>query len=178
MLKIEIPPVEVFNEDDNSFHYTKPITLSLEHSLVSVSKWESKWCVPFLSTNKIEEQIRDYIRCMTVTQNIDEEAYKFLNSANFNEINIYIDAPMSATIITNDDKRTNKEVITSEIIYYWMITLGIPFECQKWHLNRLLMLINVCSIKQQKPRRMSAREATMRNRALNEQRKAQLNTLG
>lgn len=179
MLKIEIPPVEVFNDSDQTFTQSKGVALSLEHSLVSVSKWESKWCVPFLSKReKTDRETLDYIQCMTLTQNVDDDVYAFLTTSNFYAIKEYIDAPMSATTIVNPDRRPNLEIITAEIIYYWMIALGIPFECQKWHLNRLLMLINVCSIKQQDPKKLRGKALAMENTALNAQRRAAMHSRG
>ena len=179
MLKIIVPAGEMYNERENEFTYTKETVLTLEHSLVSVSKWESKWRVPFLSkSNKTPQQTVDYVRCMTLTQNVDDQAYRNLSQANVDAIEEYIDAPMTATTITNHSKKINNEIITSEIIYYWMVALNIPFECQKWHLNRLLMLINVCSVKQEKPKKMSKSSALRSQAALNAQRKASLNTRG
>jgi hypothetical protein len=179
MLRIEIPPTELFNEEDNTFTQFKGSVLTLEHSLVSVSKWESRWCVPFLSKNeKTALETLDYIRCMTLTQNVDDEVYKHLSQANIQAIEEYIDRPMTATTITDRSRRQNREIITAEIIYYWMIALNVPFECQKWHLNRLLMLINVCSIKQEDPKKMRGKALNMKNKALNEQRRAALGTRG
>jgi len=179
MLKILIPSVEVFNERDSTFEETREMSLSLEHSLVSVSKWESKWCVPFLSKNeKTSQQTLDYIRCMTLTQNVNDDVYGLLTASNFEAIKEYIDAPMTATTINQTDQRRSREVITSEIIYYWMVALNIPFECQKWHLNRLLTLINVCSIKQQPPKKLSRSSALRSQAALNAQRRAMMNTGG
>lgn len=179
MLKLEIPASEVFNESDQTFAETKGVALSLEHSLVSVSKWESKWGVPFLSTDeKTERQTIDYVKCMTLTQNVEESAYAFLTRDNFDAIRTYIDLPMSATTIIDRDKKTSREVITAEIIYYWMITLQIPFECQKWHLNRLLMLINVCSIKQQDPKKLHGKALLQDNMQINAARRAVMNSKG
>ena len=178
MLKLVIPSAEVFDESDSTFKVTKEVGLTLEHSLVSVSKWESKWCVPFLSkSERTSQQTLDYIKCMTLTQNIDD-AFNYLSQANVDAIKQYIDAPMTATVITERNKKVSREIITSEIIYYWMVALNIPFECQKWHLNRLLMLINVCSIKQEKPQKMPKGKALKSQAALNAQRKAMLNSNG
>lgn len=180
MLKLDVPAIEVYDEADNTFTTRKGIVLSLEHSLVSVSKWESKWCVPFLSKReKPVRELLDYVKCMTLTQNVDDLVYNQLSESNLNALKEYIDAPMTATqIIDKGITRTNREIITSEIIYYWMVVLNIPFECQKWHLNRLLMLINVCSIKQQDPKKMNRRELARSNTALNEKRRALMNTNG
>lgn len=181
MLRIKIPSVEVFNEKDSTFNKLFDDTiLQLEHSLVSVSKWESKWNKPFLSKNeeKTPEQLLDYIKCMTLTQNVNPEVYKYIPTDVMKAISKYIEAPMTATTFREDDSKKNNEIITNEIIYYWMVSFNIPFECQKWHLNRLLTLIRVCSIKNAPQKKMSAREIMSRNKALNKARRAQLNTRG
>ena len=180
MLQIKIPATEMFDERTQEFVTFKEHTLQLEHSLISLSKWESKWGKAFLSkhTKTFEETI-DYIKCMTITPNIPEEVYARLTRANIEEINAYIEAPMSATHFMEDRKgKKNSETITSELIYYWMIALNIPFECQKWHLNRLLTLIRVCNINNQPPKKMSKSELMSRNRALNDARRKQLGTKG
>lgn len=179
MLRITIPATEKWDEDKQEFVYTRSTTLCLEHSLVSLSKWESKWCKPFLSTsNKTVEETIDYVRCMTITQNIPEEIYQNLTNGNIAEISMYIESPMTATTFTKDNSNVNREIITSELIYYWMIALNIPFECQKWHLNRLLTLIRVCNIKNAPPKKMGKSELLRRNAELNAARKKQLNTKG
>lgn len=179
MLQIVVPAVEMYNEQTNEFVIAKEQTLQLEHSLVSLSKWESKWNKPFLTKDKktFEETI-DYIRCMTLTKNVKPEVYLRLTPENIEEINRYIAAPMTATTINDRDPRISREINTSELIYYWMIALNIPFECQKWHLNRLLTLIKVCSIKSQSPKKMSKREIMQRNASLNEARRKKLNSKG
>ena len=179
MLRLVVPAVEQFDEIKNEFITTRGIILTLEHSLVSLSKWESKWCKPFLSKEiKTEEETRDYIVCMTITQNVPSEVYEHLDHSLIKVIDDYIGSPMTATIITNKTTQRNREVITSELIYYWMIALNIPFECQKWHLNRLLTLINVCSIKNTPAKKMSRREVMSRNAELNAARRRALNTSG
>ena len=185
MLQITIPAVlsEQFDEEKNEFIYvpiTKEQTLQLEHSLVSLSKWESKWNKPFLSRKaKTEEEILDYVRCMTLTQNVKPEVYLCLSQENIIQINSYIDAPMTATTFSNErSMKGGREIVTSELIYYWMIALNIPFECQKWHLNRLLTLIKVCNIKNTPPKKMSKRELMSRNARLNAARRQQMNTTG
>lgn len=179
MLKITIPGREMFNEKTQEFFHTKEYTLQLEHSLVSVSKWESKWNKPFLGkqSKTIEETI-DYIRCMTITQNISPDVYNNLTQENIDEINKYIDAPMTATTFSNNKGKINNEVITSELIYYWMTALNVPMEAQKWHLNRLLTLIRVCNVKSQPGKKMSKRELMQRNASLNAARRAKLNSKG
>lgn len=179
MLKLEIPSSEVFDESNNTFYNIKGVTLSLEHSLVSVSKWESKWCVPFLSKReKSELEVIDYIKCMTLTQNVDDRVYAGLTKENFDAISTYINAPMTATTIKRENQRSSREIVTSELIYYWMIALNIPFECQKWHLNRLLMLVNVCSIKQEAPKKLKGKALSKSNAALNAQRRAKMMSSG
>jgi hypothetical protein len=179
MLIITIPAAELWDEAKSEFVYSKPQELRLEHSLVSLSKWESKWCKPFLGKeDKTAEETIDYLRCMTLTQNVNPAIYNRINNKIVEEINEYIKAPMTATTFNNTKKTINRDVITSEIIYYWMIALNIPFECQKWHLNRLLTLINVCNIKNQPKKKMSKKEIANRNRSLNAARRQSLNTRG
>lgn len=180
MLRITVPATEQWDEAKQEFVNSKEQTLQLEHSLVSLSKWESKWCKSFFSKEeKTYEETLDYIKCMTLTQNVKQEVYNCLTKENIDQINKYIEAPMTATYFhENNNSRSGRESITSELIYYWMITLNIPFECQKWHLNRLLTLIRVCNIKNQPPKKMSRREIMNRNAALNAARRKQLNTKG
>lgn len=180
MLRITIPASESWDEAKQEFVTVKEQTLLLEHSLVSLSKWESKWNKAFLSKkDKTREETLDYIRCMTITQNVKSETYRFLTNENIQQINDYISAPMTATYFSNEKQSgINREVITSELIYYWMIALNIPFECQKWHLNRLLTLIKVCNIKNKPPKKMSRHEIMSRNAALNAARRSQLNSRG
>jgi len=180
MLRITIPAVEQWDEIKQEFVFTKEQTLSLEHSLVSLSKWESKWCKAFLTKDeKSFEETLDYIKFMTLTQNVNPEVYNYLTNRNINEINEYIEAPMTATYFSDEKtSKTSREQVTAELIYYWMIALNIPFECQKWHLNRLLTLIKVCNIKNQPPKKRSKKDIMSRNAALNAARKKQLNTKG
>lgn len=184
MLKITIPATELWDERKQEFVNTKEQTLQLEHSLVSLSKWESKWCKPFLTKeSKTVEETIDYIRCMTITQNVDPKAYDYLTNENIQTVNEYISAPMTATWFREDkNAKASREQITNELIYYWMIALQIPFDpCQKWHLNRLLTLIKVCNIKNQSQqpsnKKMSNSDLARRN-ALNAARRKQLNTRG
>lgn len=180
MLRITIPATEYWDEQKEEFVSKSEQTLQLEHSLVSLSKWESKWCKPFLSKrDKTREEILDYIKCMTITQNVDPDVYNRLTNNNFQEINAYIEAPMTATTFSDDkNKNSSREIITAEIIYYWMIAHNIPPEYQKWHLNRLLTLIKVCNIKSQPPKKMSKRDTLKSNSAINAARRKRLNTRG
>lgn len=179
MLKVTIPATEQWDETNQEFINIKEQTLQLEHSLVSLSKWESKWCKPFISRNiKTEEETLDYIKCMTITQNVNPDIYKFIPNNIIEEIKSYIDAPMTATWFNEKEGKTNSEQITSELIYYWMISLNIPFECEKWHLNRLLTLIKVCDIKNRPAKKMSQNAIYNRNAALNAARRGKLNSRG
>lgn len=181
MLQIEIPlSPEGWDEEKEEFVTGKAITLQLEHSLVSLSKWESKWNKPFLAKGeRTLEETLDYIKFMTLTKNVDDSVYKKLTSDNIRQINDYISAPMTATTFYDDKQpKGSKEIVTAELIYYWMIALNIPFECQKWHLNRLLTLVRVCNVKNAPPKKMSKRDIASRNAQLNAARRKQLNTKG
>lgn len=179
MLTITIPSVEMWDEKHEQFVYIQETTLDLEHSLVSLSKWESKWEKPFLSSkDKTEEEVSDYIKCMTLTPNVNPIVYTCLTADNISTITNYINAPMTATTFNDTSNRPGRETITAELIYYWMIALNIPFECQGWHLNRLLTLIKVCNIKNTPPKKRSKRDIMSRNAALNAARKKRLNTRG
>lgn len=180
MLQITIPAVEQWDESAQEFVYSKAQTLQLEHSLISLSKWESKWHKPFLSkTEKTTEETIDYIRCMTLTQNVKSEVYSNLSVENILQVNEYIENPMTATTFAEDrNGKKSREIVTAELIYYWMISLNIPVEFEKWHLNRLLTLIRVCNIMNQPPKKRSRGEIMSRNAALNAARKRQLNTNG
>lgn len=180
MLQITIPAAEQWDEVNQEFVNLKEQTLQLEHSLVSISKWESKWNKAFLSSKEksVEETI-DYVRCMTLTKNVKPEIYNFLTADNLSEINRYIDAPMTATYFMEDESKSGgRETITSELIYYWMIALNIPFECQKWHLNRLLTLVKVCNIKNAPPKRKSKQDIMRRNAKLNAERRKKMHSKG
>ena len=180
MLKITIPAGELWDEKNEEIISTKEQTLQLEHSLVSISKWESKWNKAFLKKNKkTYEETIDYIRCMTLTPNVDPNVYMMLTKENIDDINKYIEAPMTATCINEiNQPKGNKEVQTAEVIYCNMIALGIPVEFQKWHLNRLLTLIKVCDIKNRPPKKMGRKETISKYAALNAARRNQLHSKG
>lgn len=180
MLRITIPATELWDEEKQEFIKIKEQTLQLEHSLVSLSKWESKWKKAFLTkADKTYEETLDYVKCMTVTQNVNPEVYKYLTYENIDEVNKYISDSMTATYFSEEQNRKGgSETVTSELIYYWMIALNIPPEYQKWHLNRLLTLIRVCNIKNSPPKKRSRRSIMSRNSALNAARRKQYNTNG
>ena len=180
MLTITVPATEEYDDVREEFIETDEQTLTLEHSLVSISKWESKWHKPFLSKeDKTMEETIDYVRCMTLTKNVDPNVYYALTPENIETIQKYIEDPMTATWFSDKHRGPkNREIITSELIYYWMTALQIPFECQKWHLNRLMTLIQVCSIKNQPSKKMSKKEAMSQQRALNAARRAKSGSAG
>ena len=181
MLPITIPAIEAWDEKNEVFvDAEKAVTLQLEHSLVSLQKWESKWHKPFFSkSEKTREEIVDYVRCMTLTQNVDTKVYWRLTDKHIDDIYKYINDPMTATYISdNKSHRGGREIITAELIYYWMISLNIPFECRKWHLNSLLTLVQVCNVKNSPRKKMSKKDLMSRNPALNAARKKQFNTRG
>ena len=181
MLTIIVPGIESYDEKLDQFVSIGDVTLELEHSLVSLSKWESKFEKPFLGkSEKTTEEVLDYVRCMVLTPNPPEEFLQKLSKENLEDVNTYIDRKMTATWFSEAPgaPKTSREVITSELIYYWMTVFNIPFECEIWHLNRLFTLIRICNLKQEKPKKMSRGEVAARNRQLNAQRKAQLGTKG
>lgn len=179
-LTITVPGRDFFDPLTGEFVEFKDTKLTLEHSLISISKWESKWHKPYLSReNKTQEEAIDYIRCMTLNGPVDPRVYRALTKQNVDEIAAYIQDPMTATTIKRENKRPSREVVTNELIYYWMTALNIPFEpCQKWHLSRLMTLIEVCSIKNQPPKKMSQAAAMKQQHALNAARLAKYHTTG
>ena len=180
MLEIEISDSEFFNDETNEFVTIKGGTLILEHSLLSISKWESKFCKPFIieSEHSYDEMI-EYIKCMTINKNVDNCLYDIIDVESYNKIVEYINAPMTATVI-KEVRSTNRSsaFITNEVIYYYMTALNIPFECEKWHFNRLLTLINVCSQKSAPPKKMSKDDVRSRYAELNFMRRAAMNSKG
>lgn len=179
MLTITLNESEGFNSKENCFVKNDKVVLTLSHTLVSVSKWETKWLKPFLSeVKKTDEETADYIRCMSLSD-LDQSVLNRITNVELNMIKEYIENPMTATTVTNrDGKKGRAEIVTTELIYYWMIALNIPWECQHWHLNRLMMLINVCNIKNTPSKKMSKKETLTNNAALNAARKKAMNTPG
>lgn len=176
-----IPEQELYDEDANRFIYIKEQQITIAHSLLSISKWESKWHRPFISMEPLtKEQEIDYIRCMTLTQNVKSEIYYAIPDRVKNEIYAYMDDPMTGTTITEDPRKAKPKTpmknISSEELYYDMVALNIPFDpCEKWHLNRLIMLIRVCNEKNNPDKRkMTAKERS----ALNKARRAKHHTKG
>lgn len=181
MKKIHVPKNRLFNSADNTFINIKEQDIQLEHSLVSISKWERKYHKPFLSTKDMTpDETAFYIECMCMTSNVDPITFRFLPREVMQEINDYIADPMTATTFSDNNKgKGQSEILTAEIIYWQMITLGIPVEFQKWHLNSLLTLIKVCSIKNNPDKKkMSKSEIFARNRELNKARRAAMHSAG
>jgi hypothetical protein len=180
MLTLIVPGDEHFDENTSEFVTVGDVTLELEHSLVSLSKWESKYEKPFLGRDeKTTEEVISYVETMLLTEEVPEGILHKLSEENFNQINDYLDAKMTATWFSDQPSAPrSREVITAELIYYWMIVFNIPFECQYWHLNKLFTLIRICNVKQAKPEKMSRNEVAQRNRELNAQRRKQLGTTG
>ena len=181
MLTIEVPiSPEGWDEQKQEFVEPRVQTLQLEHSLVSLSKWEAKWKKSFISSKNItNEEMLDYVKCMTLTKNVSPDVYNHLTTDNVEAVRAYIEDPMTATTFAKESSNSrNKEIVTSELIYYWMIASNIPFECQKWHLNRLITLIRVCGVKNTPPKKRSKRDIMNQNAALNAARRQQMNTRG
>ena len=186
MLRLEFKGIETFNDETNTFGFIKPTVLKLEHSLISMSKWESIWKKPFLHMvddkghdTKTAEQSISYVKCMTISQ-VSEDAYNGIGAVEMEQINKYINTDQTATWFNDNkpQKKGDKTVVTSELIYYWMVAQQIPWEAQKWHLSRLLTLIQICNLKNQKEKKMSKSEVMSRNRHLNEARRKANNSKG
>ncbi len=180
MLKLTVLGQELYNEVTEEFSTQPDVVLELEHSLVSLSKWESKNQKPFLAPGeKTPEEIIDYISCMIISPEVNSEILFRMSQQNLEDIRNYIDSKQSATTFGEMPQRPSRvEVVTSELIYYWMVAFTIPPEYQYWHLNRLFALIRICNVKNSKPKPMSKNEIAMRNREINEQRRQQYNTKG
>ena len=182
MLPINIPEREYWNEKKQEFVMVKSCKLLLEHSLISISKWESKWKKPFLSKDpKTHEESQDYVRCMTLNKDVDPLVYYSLTPNDYNKISEYIDDTMTATWFNdaaNQNHHRSQQVITSELIYYWMVAYNIPFECEKWHLNRLLTLVKICDIKNSPKKKMGKKQIYDQQRKLNDARRQRLGTSG
>ena len=179
MLLVEVPAIEFFDEQTGEFHQSKPIELRMEHSLVSMSKWEMRWRKPFLATKEISgEMLRDYFRCMTLSQHVDPIIYSALDKTTVDAIVNYINSDFSATTIRDTDGRKSSKIVTTEEIYWWMFSYGIPIDCQKWHFSRLLKLLRIASIYSQPQKKMSRREILNQNRSLNAARRAKMGSRG
>ena len=178
-IEISIPETRLWDPVKEEFLYVKSQKLLLEHSLLSISKWEAKWKKPYLNSEKTPIEVVDYIRCMTLTKNVDPNVYYAIPATELEKLQNYILDPMTATTITNhEQKRPGREVITAEILYWQMAQLNIDLEWEKRHLNRLITLIQVCAIKSQPPKKMSKTEIAKQNKALNAARRKRHNSRG
>lgn len=176
MLEIDVAQEESFDESTEKFVVSKRFRVALEHSLVSMSKWESVWEEPFLGDkDKTSEQTISYVKMMLLTSDVPPEVFQKLLSKHIDQIKNYISAKMTATTITETPgSKSYREIVTSELVYYWMFSMSIPMECEHWHLNRLITLIRVFGAKNAPKRKMSMAD----RRALNKQRQAKYNTRG
>jgi len=180
MLTLTLPGQEFFDEVREVFVNTEPDVVHLEHSLLSLSKWESEFCKPFLSSAaKTDAEVLRYIELMVLADQTPVSFLGRLTREHFEEINEYMNSSRSATTFPDQKKASGRgETITAELIYYWLSSFRIPFDCETWHLNRLFALIRIASIKNSPPKKMSANELARRNHELNEQRKQMLGTSG
>lgn len=179
MHKIYVPKGEFWDERKEQFIYTKETTLKLEHSLISIAKWESKWHIPYLDSEKTNEQALDYVRCMTLNPDVDPNVYLRLTIKDIQKLKEYIDDPMTATTIKEDKSKTGRgQRITAELVYYWMTQFNIPIEFEKWHFNRLITLIRVCAEESNPKKKMTKAEAAKSIREINAARRAKYNTKG
>ena len=180
MLNLIIEGTEYYNEETETFESVGDVELELEHSLISLSKWESKFQRPFLSKDdKSITEILYYVECMILFDDYPKDIVSRFTQKNIDQINAYIESKESATTFGKmPEQKSRGEVITSELIYYWMVAFNIPFECETWHLNRLFALVRICNIKNTKQKKMSKTEIAMRNRELNAERRERLGTRG
>lgn len=182
MLKIHIPETEAYSSEYNKFINVKATDVVLEHSLISISKWEAKYHKPFFDNNveKTHDEIIDYIQFMSLSSNVDPNVFRLIPSDEMDRILKYIKDPQTATTFSDEKNgRVSREIVTSELIYYWMVALQIPFECQKWHIERLLALIKICNIKNNPDKhKMSKSDIYAQNRILNAKRRAKLHSRG
>lgn len=191
MLEIDVSASEAWDDERQEFITIPGGHLTLEHSLISLSKWEAKHEKPFLidTPPKTTEELLDYVRCMTVNKGVDPKTYFGLTQDDYDKINAYVSAPMTATTFSDIRNAGGKgktttygkkrgSIVTSEVIYYDMIAYNIPFECEKWHINRLLTLIRICNIKSQPDKKMKGKDLARSNRSLNAARRAQHHTKG
>lgn len=180
MLRIDQEASELFDELTNTFEKSPEIHLELEHSLISIQKWEAKWKKPFLARGeKTMDELLDYIRCMTIKNAPDLEVYKYLSKHNVEKVVRYIEDPMTATTIHHRGNSSNStnETVTAEVVYYWMFKLGIPIETEKWHFNKLWMLLQVFQVKDN-PKKLSKVEAAQERMRLNAERRKKYNSKG
>lgn len=178
MLELELPAIEWFDDELQEFRYGSSTVLRLEHSLVSISKWEAKWKKPFLSKDaKTPEETLDYIKCMTMNQNVNPEVYNRLGPAEIKQIDEYIQDNRTATTFTNSHDHSRR-IVTSELVYFWMAQYNIPMDCQKWHFSRLMTLLRIASIENSPKKKMSSRAILSQNKALNAARRKAMNTKG
>lgn len=179
MLEVTVSEVEVYDEANEEFFTLPETKLRLEHSLVSLSKWEAHWETPFLTAEeKTDEQVYWYFHAMCLDEDVDPGVFQRLGDDNTRKINDYVASKMTATWFSDEKSRGKSQTVTAELIYYWMIALNIPFECETWHLNRLFTLIKVTNEKNSPEKKMSRREVMNRNKALNDARRAKMNTKG
>lgn len=182
MLQLAIPEQEFYDDEKEMFFRLKPQRLQLEHSLLSLSRWESKWKKSFIDQDNLTpEEFLDYVRCMSINRNVEEYVFSSLTAENLKTIKAYIKDSMTATTFRSfqsTQQKRKKRIVTSERIYFWMVTYQIPFECEKWHLNRLLTLIRICQIENNPGKKMSKKEILAQNHALNEERRRMYGTRG
>jgi len=181
MIKITIPPSELWDDNRQEFiTITEPIIIPMEHSLVSIHEWEKQWHKPFLKKfpKKTTDETVSYLACMSLRDDVDPKVFYAIPKGEMERINKYIEDPMSARTKSSGQRSAKRETITAELIYFWMFTYNIPYECREWHLNSLLSLIELCSIKNTPPKKMSASQKYAKYNALNNARRKAFHTKG
>ena len=176
MFELTIGATEHFNQETSEFEMLNGVTIELEHSLFALSKWESKFEIPFLNNDNLtDEQMMYYIQCMTITKNVDPKLYGSLSEANIITVNEYLNKKHTATWFSEHGngpgRRTSNEIVTSELIYFWLTACQIPFECEHWNLKRLLTLIQVCNEKNKPQKKMDRKTMMNKHRSVNASRR-------
>lgn len=181
MLPIHVEARELWDEENQQFINTEPFDLLLEHSLFSISKWEAKYHKPYITSDKTAEEALDYLSMMVIGKQPDPIVFRLLTEDQIKKINKYINDPMTATVFSEEEEKEangqqkRNKFVTSEEIYYWMTAQNIPFECQYWHLNRLITLVKICAIenkpKDKKKKRMTSSDLAARRAKMEAARK-------
>lgn len=177
MLELHISETELWDPVSEKFLLVKEQSLPLEHSLLSISKWEEKWHkpMPLINNERLSgDEFLDYVRCMTISRNPDPLVYRCITAREVEAIMAYINDPHTATWFGNEKSGGNdKRPLTTELIYHLMFAFGVSKECEKWHLNRLMTQLRVEYEESKPSKKKTPAEIAERHRMLNAKRRAE-----